>query len=115
MTLAVSFLERSRVQVSVDDFPVDLQDQPCIGMAGENDPPVTLRRYSVNTPDVARTVASKAIASMRNRTDGESNAFFQFTKIAKAQYDPTTENRCCTAVVRRTGGHGPSPCCVCAL
>ncbi len=87
--------------VSVDDFPVDLQEQPCIGMASENDPPTTLRRYSVNTPDIARTVASKAIASMRNRTDAESNAFFLFTKIAKGQYDPTTENRC--VVLREYG------------
>ncbi len=47
----------------------------------------------MGTPDVTRTVALQAMASMRNRTDLEANAFFRYTKIARSQYRPETENR----------------------
>ncbi len=42
---------------SVDQAPVDLGTQPCIGVASEGDPAVPLRRYSMEVLDVARTVA----------------------------------------------------------
>jgi hypothetical protein len=75
----------------VDDSPVDLGDQPCIGIASEDDPAVPLRRYRMDVVDMARTVAMQAMASVANRTTDPG--LFTFAKLDKAQYDITTQSR----------------------
>ena len=48
---------------SVNDAPIDLGDQPCIGVASEGDPAVPLRRFSMDVTDMARTVALQVLSS----------------------------------------------------
>ena len=42
-------IDDASASVSVDEYSVELPEQPCVGMASENDPVATLRRWAQRT------------------------------------------------------------------
>jgi len=82
------------VSVSVEDAPVDLFEQPCVGVASQGDPPVPLRRFYYTSQDVTYAVAKQFAASLANRSDEASNL-----EIATSQFNPRKSSGCCDTLM----------------
>jgi len=83
------------MSTSVEEAPVDLFDQPCIGVASEGDPSVPLRRFSMDAPDVTYALAQQLLASLVNRTGSDEDIVYQRSSVASFQFNPRRPDRCC--------------------
>ncbi len=83
--------------VPVEDGTVDFSRQPCIGVASEDDPAIGVRRFSIATPDIARTVALQVRRAARrsSRRDGVAPAC-QSSSAARVGPDPGDWCACVT-------------------
>jgi hypothetical protein len=74
----------------VEEVVVDLGRQPCVGVASEGDPPISITRYSMENMDISRSVALQVC-------DGDSAA----TRARDARDGHRAASASCLSVLRR--------------
>ena len=76
--------------LSVEDTEVDFGEQPCVGVASDDNPVVEPAIYYTTDPEVVMNVARSAHSWLKNTSDEYAS-----TQLNEKSYSLTNEDRCC--------------------